>query len=48
MKNQEPKSYGSAEVHFIVRSNLRRTMRENPIDPEMCTKKATVLCYISN
>lgn len=48
MKNQEPESYGPAEVHCIVRSNLCRTKRENPIDLEMCTEKAAVLCYINN
>jgi len=48
MKNQEPESYGPAEVHCIVRSNLCRTMRDNPIDLEMCTEKAAVVCYINN
>lgn len=48
MKNQEPESNGPAEVHCIVRSNLCRTMRENPIDLEMCTEKAAVLRYINN
>lgn len=48
MKNQEPESYGPGEVHCIVRSNLCRTMRENPIDLEMCTEKAAVLFYINN
>lgn len=48
MKNQEPESYCPAEVHCIVRSNFCRTMRKNPIDLEMCTEKAAVLCNINN
>lgn len=48
MKNQGPESCSPAEVHCIVRSNFCRTMRENPIDLEMCTGKATVLCYTNN
>lgn len=48
MKNQDPESYGPAEVHCTVRSNLCRTMRKNPIDLKMCTEKAAVLCFINN
>lgn len=48
MKNQEPEIYGPAEVHSTVRSHLCRTVKENPIDLVMCTKKAAVLCYINN
>lgn len=48
MKNQELETHSSAEVHCIVRSNFCGTMRENPIDQEMCTEKAAVLCSINN